>query len=102
MRSGWNRAIYKVGRLTENPVRKIGRNIITEDIKMKAETERPFTAVASRKGQDENVLLNFLDTSYDKVEDKSIFIEFATGAYPAMCVALAKAKLVQIEKGGAI
>ena len=98
MRSGWNRAIYKVGRLTENPVRKIGQNIIMEDFIM-FRKEKPRLP---GRGEHSEVLINFLDTSYDKVEDKSIFIEFATGAYPAMCVALAKAKLVQIEKGGAI
>jgi hypothetical protein len=56
----------------------------------------------SGRGDYSEVLINFLDTSYDKVEDKSILIEYATGAYPAMCVALAKAKLAQLEIGGAL
>ena len=63
---------------------------------------RPATAVGGRAGQGEKVQLIFLTASYDKVEDKSILIKYATGAYPAMCVALAKAKLAQLEIGGAI
>ena len=54
------------------------------------------------RGSYSEAFINFLDTSYDKAENKSILIEYATGVYPAMCVALAKAKLVQIENGGAI
>ena len=64
---------------------------------MNPENEKPPAGTGgNNKGQ--TALINFLNILYDKSEDISILKKYVNDPYPAFCVALAKAKLLQIEQ----
>ena len=51
----------------------------------------------SGRGRYSEVLINFLNLSYEKSKDISILKKYVAGPYPVVVCALAKAKLKQVE-----